>query len=369
MATITSVLAGTGSAGPAGTSQEVRGHMGEPRTPRRAPRTHLSPSGPRAAPGPRGGSAGLCQAAVPWASRAMPRAAAGGGWLCPAALQGDAMGSAALTAPAPSRTPSSYLGHHPAAAAGPCSHPGSCSRSSRHRPGSARRPPSGCRSRPCCHRPPPPLPAGDSGGRSAGTGILLPELPRRDPAVHPHTPGTHLGAGGVGEEEGVQLEAQRAAPALREEPRAAQPPVQQAPGGDTEGTRWARPPPQHGARRYAHPHPSPNSPTVPDELVRHRRRRVRAGHALIHKDSEGQARVGGHRRLDVDQLAQHHGGQGQAGGPGPWGQAAVGACCHPRLLQGPRAAALTVIRVQGEAQASPVGDGGAEGDPGGLHGP
>lgn len=41
----------------------------------------------------------------------------------------------------------------------------------------------------------------------------------------------------------------------------------------------------------------------------------------------------------------------------------------PRVPQGPGAAALTVVRVQGEAQASPVGDGGAEGDPGGLHGP
>lgn len=90
---------------------------------------------------------------------------------------------------------------------------------------------------------------------------------------------------------------------------------------------------QHGTRRYAHPL-SPHSPAVPDELVRHLRRRAGAGHTLIHEDLEGQAHVGSHRRLDVDQLTQHEGGQGQAGGPGPWGQAAVCAWCHP-LPRGP----------------------------------
>lgn len=270
MATITSVVAGTGSAGPAGTSQEVRGRRGEPHTPRRAPRTHLSPSGPRAAPGPRGGWTGLCQAAVPWVRQAMPRAAAGGGWLHPAVLQGDAVGSAALTAPAPSRTPSSYLCHHPAAAAGPCSHPGSRSRSSRHRPGSARRLLRGRRSRPCCHQPLPPLPAGDSGGRSAGTGIVLPELPHRGPR-HPsphtqHAPGDWRCWGRGRSPAGSAALRPCAAGGTASGPVAHPAGTW---GGDTEGTKWARPPPQCGTQCYAHPHPSPNSPAVPDELVRH----------------------------------------------------------------------------------------------------
>lgn len=228
----------------------------------------------------------------------------------------------------------SHLGHQPpVAVAGPRSPPGSHSRSSQPRLGSARRLPHHRRNRLCqkCHQSPAPQPSGDSGGGSAGTNILLSPPLSCPVALVTQPPHHHIGRCGGSPRTPRPLAQTWLPEALRKrkvsswkrrEPSPRRGRKRERPScpssrhlqGDTGlSPRWGQP----GSFL---PCPQPwHSPIVTDDLELELCHYTGAGHALIHKNPEGHGGVGAHRRLDVDDVSQGIGGLVPAGGPGTWG--------------------------------------------------